>query len=135
MRLLFLLLILLPYAAQAVTATSFTDTRAQTSTAIVSGTTTSAEIDLGGTQIVGLQMPTSFTGTAMTFQASQPPIRRLSFQTLADGAGNDISKTVAASKYIAIDPTLFRGIRFVKLVSGTTEGAGRTIVIFSIPAK
>jgi hypothetical protein len=134
MRLFILLLgLLLPAAAQASSATSFSDVRAQTTAAIASGGTASAEVDLGGTEIVGLVMPSSFTGTAMTFQAATATGG--TFQNVADGAGSDISKTVAQGKYIAIDPTLFRGIRFVKVVSGSAEAAGRSVVIISIPAK
>jgi hypothetical protein len=134
MRFLVLLLSLfLPVAAHASSAGSFTDVRAQTTAVFASGTASSAEVDLGGTEIVGLQMPATFTGSAMTFQAATASGG--TFQTVADGAGTDVSKTVAGGKYVAIDPTLFRGVRFVKLVSGATEAAGRTITIFSIPAK
>jgi hypothetical protein len=133
MRLLLALLLLLPSTALAATAGSFTDTRAQTSVAIVSGATTSAEADLGGTQIVGLQLPTAFTGTTVKFSVATGTGG--TFQTLTDGAGADVSKTIASAKYVGIDPTLFRGVRFVKLVSGATEPADRTVTIISTPAK
>lgn len=133
-RLLALLAILaLPAPALASTATSFTDTRVQITATIASGQTTSAEVDLGGTNIVGLQMPASFTSTSLKFLVSTASGG--TYQNLADGAGSDVSKTVAGGKYIGIDPTLFRGVRYVKLVSGSSEGADRQIVIFSTPAK
>jgi hypothetical protein len=136
MKLLVLLLCLLaPAAAQASSATSFTDSRAQTTATITvaSNATTSAEVDLGGTNIVGLQMPAAFTGTTVTFLVATASGG--TYQPLVDGAGSAVSKTVAASKYVGIDPTLFRGVRFVKLVSGSSEGADRAITVFSIPAK
>ena len=116
-------------------ATSFSDTRAQSTATITvaSNATTSAEVDLGGTEIVGLQLPAAFTGTTLKFMVST--VSGGTYQTLTDGAGADVSKTVAQGKYVGIDPTLFRGIRFVKLVSGSSEGADRQIVIFSIPGK
>jgi len=133
MKLLLTLLLLLPIPALAASATTFTDTRAQTSVAFASGTTTSAEADLGGTNIVGLQIPAAFTGSTVKFSVATATGG--TFQTLTDGAGNDVSKTIASSKYVGIDPTLFRGVRFVKLVSGATEPADRTVTIISTPAK
>jgi hypothetical protein len=134
MRILLLLLIFLPAIATAApTATVFSDSRAQTSAVIASGDTASGEVDLGGTVIVGLQIPTAFTGTTLKFSVSTASGG--TFQTLTDGAGNDVSKTIASSKYVGIDPTLLRGMRFVKVVSGSTEPAARTVVVFSIPAK
>jgi hypothetical protein len=131
----FTLALLVPGAIEGIasTASSFTDVRVQSTATIASGGATSAEIDLGGTEIIGLVMPSSFTGTAMSFQAATATGG--TYVNVADGAGSDISKTVAPSKYIAIDPTLFRGIRFVKLVSGSTEIAGRSVIIISVPAK
>ena len=133
--LLALTLLSAPLSAHASTAPSFTDTRVQTNATITvaSSATTSAEVDLGGTEIVGLQMPAAFTGTTLKFLVSTATGG--TYQTLTDGAGADVSKTVAQGKYVGIDPTLFRGIRFVKLVSGSSEGADRVINVFSVPAK
>lgn len=128
-----LLLLLPPNPALAVTAASFADLRAQTTAVIANGTTTTPEIDLGGTEIVGIQMPAAFTGTTVTFLAATATGG--TYQAVTDGTGSNISKTVAASKYIAIDPTLFRGIRYVEIVSGASEGGARTLTVFSIPAK
>lgn len=116
-------------------ATTFTDTRCQTPATITvaSNATTSAEVDLGGTEIVGLQLPAAFTGTAISFLVST--VSGGTYQAMKDGAGNSVSKTVAQGQYIAIDPTLFRGVRFVKLVSGSSEAADRVITIFSIPTN
>ncbi len=69
-RLLLALLLLFPAAAHASCAASFSDVRAQSTAVFASGTTSSGEVDLGGTEIVGLVMPSSFTGTALSFQAA-----------------------------------------------------------------
>jgi hypothetical protein len=134
MRFLLALLLFLPALAFAApNPTYYTDSHAQTTVVLASGGTTSAEIDLGGTMLVGLQMPSTFTGTSVTFTVANASGG--TFQTMKDGAGNSVSKTVAASQYIAIDPTLFRGVRFCKIVSGSTEGADRTITVYSVPVK
>lgn len=113
------------------TATSFTDVRVQIATTIANSTTTSGEIDLGGTQLVGIQLPATMTGTAMTFTAAL--VSGGTYQAVQDGTGSAISKTISGGKYIGIDPTLFRGVRFIKLVSGSSEGADRAITVISIP--
>jgi hypothetical protein len=123
----------IPTSSFAASAISFSDVRAQTTATIASGQTTSAEVDLGGTEIVGLQLPASFTGSSITFQVATASGG--TYQDMKDGAGNSVSKTVSQGQYIAIDPALFRGIRFVKLVSGSSEGAARAITVFSIPVR
>lgn len=110
---------------------SFTDNRVQTTTNILASSTTSSEIDLGGTYLVGIQLPASFTGTSLTFTVATASGG--TFQTMKDGAGNSVSKTVAQGQYIGIDPTLFRGVRFFKVVSGSTETSDRSLTVISAP--
>lgn len=110
-------------------ASQIIDLRCQTAVTITSGTTTSPEIDLGGTVLVGLQLPATMTGTAMTFTAAL--VSGGTYQAVQDGTGSAISKTISGGKYIGIDPTLFRGARFIKLVSGSSEGADRAITVIS----
>jgi len=112
---------------------SYIDPRQQLTATFASGATTATELDLGGTMIVGIQLPATFTGTALTFSAATTSGG--TSQLVKDGAGNSISKTVAQGQYIAIDPTLFKGIRFVKIISGSTEAAARTATVITIPAQ
>lgn len=88
-----------------------------------SGTKTAA-VDLRGMTLVGFYLPATFTGTAVTFEASAD---NSTFISVRDGAGNALSKTVAQNQFIPLDPALFLGIQYLKLVSGSTEGAERTI--------
>ena|SRR4030066_2471764 len=94
---------------------------------ILISTTTSAEIDLAGTTLCGLHMPAAFTGTTLTFSASSASGG--TFLVMQDGLGNNISKTVSASAYIALDPADFAGVRFLKIISGSTELAARSIIL------
>lgn len=101
------------------------------STTIASSATTSGEIDLSGTTLCGIYIPAAFTGTSISFQAASESGG--TFVAVKDGAGNSVSKTVAASQFIKIDPTDFVGVRFLKIVSGSTEAAERTLVLAARP--
>lgn len=88
-----------------------------------SGTVSNA-VDLGDRTLVGLQLPT-MTGTAITFQASTSLDGTYVAVKGSDGAS--ISYTTASSTYVAIQPAVLAGIRFIKIVSGSAEGAARTV--------
>ena len=88
--------------------------------------TLSNVIQTKGLSLVGISLPASLTGTALKFQACDTVDG--TFLPVYNSAG-EISLTVAASRYIAVDPKDFQGIQFLKLVSGTTEIAERTIGI------
>ena len=63
---------------------------------IASGQTTSGEIDLHGTSLAGVIMPSAFTGANLGVQVSN--VSGGTFSTLTDGAGNTFELPVAASK-------------------------------------
>lgn len=99
---------------------------------ILSGATTSQEIDLAGADLCGLFMPASFTGTSIKITASNASGG--TFVTVQDGLGADYSLTVSASKYIPVSNlALVAGLRFIKLVSGSSEGADRSIILAARP--
>ncbi|MBP3958343.1 hypothetical protein J8F10_24100 [Gemmata sp. G18] len=94
---------------------------------IASGQTTSAEIDLTGADLCGLFMPAAFTGTTIKIQAA--PASGGTFVTVQSG-GADYALPVAASKYVPIENlAVVAGLRFIKLVSGSSEGADRSITL------
>ena len=93
---------------------------------IDSSETTSAEVDCRGMTLCGVYMPAAFTGTALSFEASADGT---TFVSVEDGDGSAVSKTVSASKYIKLDPADFAGVRFIKVVSGSTESAERTLTL------
>lgn len=86
----------------------------------------SSVITCGGLVLVGFITPAAFTGTAVTFEmcdtvgGSYIPVTGIS--------GSAISYTVAAGKYYAVDPKDFQGINFLKIKSGSAEGAARTLI-------
>lgn len=89
--------------------------------------TTSGAIDLEGFCLVGILLR-GFTGTAITFtvcdtiDGTYVPLKNAA-------AGTALSYVVAQNTYAAIDPTAFQGVRFLKIVSGSTELAARNLVL------
>lgn len=91
---------------------------------IASSGTTSGAIDLQGLVLCQIQMPAAFTGTSITFQSSHDGT---TYQALYDTSGNQLAVTVSTDRYINIAPTDFAGCRYLKIVSGSTEGGDRII--------
>lgn len=94
---------------------------------IANGVQESAAFPTGGMTLVGIILPAAFTGTALTFEVSSslagtyvPLCNTLS--------GTPLSYTVAQGTYCAIDPKDFQGIQFLKIKSGSNEGAARTLL-------
>ncbi|MCC7260703.1 MAG: hypothetical protein IT567_06690 [Alphaproteobacteria bacterium] len=93
---------------------------------IASGGTTSSAIDLYGTTLVGIFMPASWTAANLTLKASSD---NSTFEDVYDSAGTQKTLTVAASRYVMLDPSHYAGIRHLKLVSSATQGADRVITL------
>lgn len=95
---------------------------------IANGDQESAAIDLKGSSLVGILLPASFTGTAITFEvASAIDGTYVALKTAVGGTA--LSYTVAQNTYAAIDPKDFSGVRFLKLKSGSAEGGARTLLL------
>ena len=86
------------------------------SVTLSSGSSLSPGIDLDGLTLVGILMPSTWDGTAITFRAS---INGTAWFDLYDAAGNEVTLSVAPSRYIQIDPRRFVGIRYLRIRSGT----------------
>lgn len=93
---------------------------------IASGQTVSGAVSLGGASLVGIITPAALTGTTLTFQASADGTTYVPVYTTAGVAA---SVTVAASRYTAVPPTTIPGAPYLKVVSGSAEGADRTITL------
>lgn len=96
------------------------------SATIASGGTKSAAISLNGFVPQGIYFPTTFTGTTVTFEACDTVGG--TYKPVYNGAGA-VSYTIAQGRYYALDPKDFTGINFLKIVSGSTEGADRALVV------
>lgn len=92
---------------------------------IASGGDTTTVLDIYGTSLLGLYIPASFEGSAITLLASDSV--NGSFVGV-NSNGSAFSLPVAASKYIAIENLhITAGLRFIKLVSNNTVAADRVI--------
>lgn len=94
---------------------------------IASGQTVSAAIPTAGLSLCGVQLPAAFTGTTLTFQGS---VDGTTYQVIkSTTSGTSLSYTVAQGTFAAIDPTPFYGLSYIKLVSGSSEGAARAFTV------
>lgn len=96
------------------------------SVVIANAAQSSSVLKTGGLTLCGFFIPAAFTGTALTFEACSTVDG--TFVPLKTSGGSALSFTVAASGYYAVDPKDFQGVAFLKLKSGSAEGAARTII-------
>lgn len=108
----------------------------RTSTAsISSGAALSAAVDLVIASLVALQMPAAWTAADLTFQSSSDGA---TYVDVYSSAGVELQFTAAASRFIYVDPSVFLGMRYIKLRSGTSaaavnQGAARSITLIGQP--
>ncbi len=96
---------------------------------IAASSNTSAAILLFGLRAVGIFIPSAFTGTTITFTVSSDGV---TYVALYDSTGTQVSVTVSTSRYIYFDPVIFAGIAYLKIVSGSTEGTERTLIVAAL---
>ena len=93
---------------------------------IASGQSKSDGFNLVGRVPTALYMPATFTGTSITFEASWDGV---TFVPLHAVTGGVYSVAVGASRCLALNHTNFYGVKFCKVVSGSTEGGAREILM------
>jgi hypothetical protein len=92
-----------------------------------SGTVSQTFTAEGGRTVLAVLTPTALTGTEFKFQSSTDGNN---FFALYNGS-TEYAVTVAASRYIALNTEVMAGVRHLKVVSGSSEAAARTIGIVS----
>lgn len=93
---------------------------------ILSGATVSNAVDLGEMCLCGIQTPAALTSITFTFQGSSDNV---TFCPITSQDGTAITAVVAASKLLMLAPSNFAGVRYLKVVAGSAEGADRTIIL------
>lgn len=88
---------------------------------VADGATESGAVDLKGFTPVGVSIPTGLEGTTLGFKVASDAIGG-TYRTLMSG-GSAVSLTVAADRYVALDPNVFAGVRFLKLIIAAQTGA------------
>ena len=106
------------------------DIGATASVVIANGQTVSEAAPFYGLRLVGLITPAALTGTSVTFQGS---VDGVTYVPIYDSAGVAITATVSTSRWTVLDPADFAGMAYIKVVSGSAEGAARTIVLIARP--
>lgn len=96
------------------------------SVVIANGQQSSAAFNCGGMALCGILLPAAFTGTALTFEVSSA-IDGTFVPLKSTTSGTALSYTVAQGTYCALDPKDFQGVQFLKIKSGSAEGAARTL--------
>ena len=102
-------------------------------TVSLSGTDASSAIDCTRYQLVGFYTPGTITSTAITFQASADNSTYVTVMEV--GGAATYSVTISTSDYIPLDPRVFAGAQYVKLVPGSSEGSARTITFIQRPVS
>lgn len=100
-----------------------------TTVSIASAGTTTPTITLDANRVpLAIEMPSAFTGTTITFKAasrsSGTPVPLYFESTL-------YSLTVGASRHIALDREAFDGVKYLQIVSGSAEAAGRDLILIT----
>ena len=93
---------------------------------IPSGQPTGGPITTNGMSPVGILFPASLTSTTMTFTVATTLAG--TYMPLYNASGA-VSYTIAASRYVAINPADFYGVQFIKVILGSDEAAARTITV------
>lgn len=95
---------------------------------IASSGTTSTALTLQGNRVpLALITPASLTGTSFTFQGSNDDAT----YTQIYNEGTAYSVTVAASRFVALARQPFEGVRYLKVISNSSEAASRSIVVIN----
>lgn len=87
--------------------------------------TVSQAVNLEGATLCGFILPATFTGTTITFQIADE--EGGTYVNLYDKTNTQVSFSVTQGRGYSVDPALFACAQFIKLVSGSTEGADRVI--------
>lgn len=100
--------------------------------AIANGNSQSDVINVAPLVPVGIILPAAWTAASLTFLVS---VDGTTFYPLQDMSG-EVSVTVTAGQYVALDPAIFIGIISMKLRSGTAavpvnQGADRAFTLVS----
>ena len=134
-KILLALLMFLPVQVYAASSSEFpAKTRADLTATITiaDSTTVSQAIDLYGTQLVGIFVPSTFDGTALTFTASDTLAGTYLPVDIDQTSSSAYTVTTAASKYAPLtNPDVFRGLRFIKIVTSSAQTTTNTVFILA----
>lgn len=94
---------------------------------IGTSTTISPEFDLSNYHLVGITAPSTMEGTNITFTGATATGGTFMSVAASNAAATAYTIVTAASTYTPIDPTVFSGLRYIKLVTATVQTTTDTI--------
>lgn len=109
----------------------FQSAREKTTLTIPAGSSTSNSYELGGTHLIGILMPATFTGTKLTIKGSIDGTNFYEVYGSDSGTAKEIK--VSAGKFIAIENNYDNPFNFIQLVSNSTEASDRILTIICHP--
>ena len=100
---------------------------------IANGQSLSDAVNLGGSRLMNVMLPATWTTASITFQIS---LDGVTYGDYFDYNGNEHTGVATAGKPINVDPTVFADVQFLKIRSGTSgtpvaQGGDRSIQISS----
>lgn len=98
----------------------FQDRRASTTVTILDGASLSSAADLGGGNLLAIEVPASWTAADITFQASNDGT---TFYNVYTDTGSELTATVASSERVILYGDDYKSIRHIKVRSGTSGTA------------
>ena len=96
------------------------------SVTIAANDTVSEVIQIGESIGGGVQIPSTFTGTQITFQGCST--RGGTYYALYDGAGSAVSATVATSQWVALPANVF-AVPAIKIVATSTQSTSVSLEV------
>lgn len=86
---------------------------------------------LGPRSLVAIETPATLVSTSLTLQGCDTESG--TFKEIRDYAGNLLTITVSTNDYVVLPPSLGFGLlpRYIKLVTAATEGATRSITMYT----
>lgn len=111
---------------------------ANANTTIANNASLSSAVSLGYTRVHRIAMPATWTTAALTFQSSYDGNTYNDVYT-DSGEYTVSSSVVGASRTIVLDQSIFYGIKWLKVRSGTSaspvnQAAARTLVLVTVGA-
>lgn len=110
---------------------NFQNTREIVELTIANGATISTSYELGGTHLIGILIPSAFTGIKLTIEGSIDGTNFYQLYGSTSGAPKEIK--VAVNKFIEIESNYDNPFNYIRLVSNSVEVGERKIKIICNP--
>ena len=110
---------------------NFQNTREFAELTIANGGTTSTSYELGGTHLIGVLIPSAFTGTKLFVEGSLDGTTFYELYGSSSGTAREIK--VAVNRFIEIESNYDNPFNFIRLVSNSAQVGERKIKIICNP--